>query len=200
MHGRAHNCGGLDCGAGSPPIFVFITTSTVTQWAASLSHSARGEKPLKYPRLISAGELGGTLRVQSQRHPLGSGCSLLKKEHTPIPIQLKIPVKSLDELHAAVVIWEKLNSMFYPEILEVSLDHKANTWLICIGFSPCIALLFQVCWHTLISPLPSWLICDEDVFARREAVPLWKRPCQVRQEGKQYLNTSCLSFTCPPTM
>lgn len=68
---------------------------------------------------------------------------------------------------------EKSNSIFYPEILEVSLDHKANTQFIFIVFSPYIALLFQVCWQILILFLPLWLIYDEVivVFARTEAAP-----------------------------
>lgn len=80
----------------------------------SLSHSAGREKPLRYPHLISAGELGGLLRAQSHRHPLASGCSLLKKECTRIPIQLKIPVKNIDEMLVAVVLCGEIKLSMLP--------------------------------------------------------------------------------------
>lgn len=49
-----------------------------------------------------------------QRHPLGSGCCLLKKERTLIPRQLKIPVKNIDKLHAAVVICGEIELSILP--------------------------------------------------------------------------------------
>lgn len=57
---------------------------------------------------------GHFLRAQSHRCPLASGCSLLKNECTPIPIQLKIPVKNIDEIHVAVVTRGEIKISMLP--------------------------------------------------------------------------------------